>query len=146
MTTSDKTKRARAIWTGVSGLLLGLALTINAYGQSPSTSTSDTLSGLAATAYVIKFKVKPGKNADFEKAIGEMMTEVRAKESGNIYCDLLHLSNDPQAYVIVERYKNGEASKEHSESAHIKKLGAALSNGLLEGPPERQELVFIRSK
>jgi hypothetical protein len=34
----------------------------------------------------------------------------------------------------------------HSESEYIEKLGAALQIGLLDGPPELQELVFIRSK
>jgi quinol monooxygenase YgiN len=132
--------------TRTSGLLLGLILTINAYGEPPSAPASGTAPGPAATAYFIKFKVKPGKNADFEKAISEMMAGVRQREPGNVYCDLLHLPQDLQTYVIIERYKDGAASKAHAESEHIKKLGAALQNGLLEGPPERQDLVFIRSK
>lgn len=146
MVISDTTKGALAMRTRISGFLLSLALTINAYGQSPSVPASGTVDVPAATAYVIKFKVKSGKNADFENAIREMMAEVRQKEPGNIYCDLLHLPQDSQTYVIIERYKNAAASKEHSESAYIKKLGAALKNGLLDGPPELEELVFVRSK
>lgn len=132
--------------TLISGLLLGVALTINAYGQPPSAPTAAAADGPAATAYFIKFKVMPGKNADFEKAISEMMVGVREKEPGNVYCDLVHLAQDPQAYAIIERYKNAEASKAHVDSGYIKKLGDALKNGLLDGPPELQELVFIRSK
>jgi quinol monooxygenase YgiN len=136
-----------AMRTRIPGLLLGLMLTINAYGQPPSAPTSGgAVAGPAATAYFIRFKVKPGKNADFEKAISEVMVGVREKEPGNVYCDLLHLPQDPQTYVIIERYKDAEAAKAHSESEYIKRLGAALKNGLLDGAPEVQDLVFIRSK
>ena len=143
---SGTTKRGMAMRTRISGPLLGLVLTINAYGQPPSAPTSGAVAGPAATAYYIKFKVKPGKNVDFEKAISEMMVGVHEKEPGNVYCDLLHLPQDPQTYVIIERYKDVEASRAHVESEYIKKLGAALKNGLLDGPPELQELVFVRSK
>lgn len=140
----ETTKGGVAMRTLISGLLLGVALTINAYGQPPSAPAA--VAGPAATAYFIKFKVMPGKNADFEKAISEMMVSVREKEPGNVYCDLVHLAQDPQAYAIIERYKSAEASKAHVDSEYIKKLGDALKNGLLDGPPELQELVFIRSK
>jgi quinol monooxygenase YgiN len=140
------TKGGMTMRTRISGLLLGLVLTVNAYGQPPSAPASGAVAGPAATAYFIKFKVKPGKNADFEKAISEMMVGVREKEPGNVYCDLLHLAQAPQTYVIIERYKDVEASRAHAESEYIKKLGAALKNDLLDGPPELQELVFIRSK
>jgi quinol monooxygenase YgiN len=132
--------------TRTSGFLLGLVLTISAYGQPPSEPASGAQAGPAATAYFIKFKVKPGKNADFEKAISEMLVGVREKEPGNVYCELLHLAGDSQTYVIMERYTDAAASKAHVESAYIKKLGDALKSGLLDGPPEPQELVFIRSK
>lgn len=134
------------IRTRTSGLLLGLLLTINAHGQPPSAPASSAVPGPAVTAYFIKFKVKPGKNAAFEKAVSDMMAGVRQREPGNIYCDLLHLPQDTQTYVIIERYKDVAASRAHAESEYMKKLRAALNDGLLEGPPEPQELVFIRSK
>src|SRR5215470_17041885 len=95
----------------VSRLLLGvgLVLTINAYGQSPSGPASGAVAGPAVTGNFIKFKVKPGKNAAFEKAIGETMVGVREKEPRNVYYELLHVSQDPQSYVIIERYKEAEA-------------------------------------
>jgi quinol monooxygenase YgiN len=133
--------------TRISGLLLGLVLTINAYGQHPpSAPASGAVAVPAATAYFIKFKVKPGKNAAFEKAISGILAGVREKEPGNVYCDLLHLPQDPQTYVIMERYKDVEASRAHAESEYMKKLRAALTNDLLEALPEAQDLVFIRSK
>jgi quinol monooxygenase YgiN len=148
MTTSESgtTKGGVTMRTRTSGLLLGLVLTISAYGQPPSAPGAGTSAGPAAPAYVIKFKVKPGKNADFERAIGEMMVGVREKEPGNVYCDLLHLAQDPQTYVIMERYRDAASSKAHVESEYMRKFADVLKNDLLDGRPEPQELVFIRSK
>ncbi len=95
---------------------------------------------------IVRLCPQPGKNADFENAIKEMMVGVREKEPGNLYCDLFHLPQDSQTYAIIERYRDVEASKAHGESEYIKKLGAALADNLLDGPPELQALVFIRSK
>ncbi len=111
-----------------------------------ATNNNET-AALAPTAYFIKFKVKPGKNADFEKAIGEVMDGVREKETGNVYCDLLRFPEDHQTYAIVERFKDVEASAIHAEGEHIETFKAAiLKNDLLDGPPEVQDLAFIRSK
>ncbi|NYF80605.1 putative quinol monooxygenase [Granulicella arctica] len=139
------TRRGIAIRTGVTGILLGVLLTINAHGQTPSAPAAPPVP--VETGYVIKFEVKPGKNAEFEKAISEMMIGVRTKEPGNVYCDLYHVPDDLlQTYVIVERYKDIKASKAHGDSAYIKKLGADLQNDVLDGPPDLKSLVFIRSK
>ena len=143
---SGTTSGAMATRTRISGLLLGLLLAISAHGQPQSVAASSAAPVPIETGYYIKFKVKPGKNADFEKAIKEMMIGVRAKEPGNLYCDLFHLPQDLQAYAIIERYRDAAASKEHAESAYIKKLGTALADNVLDGPPELQALVFIRSK
>src|SRR5271156_4903696 len=79
--------------------------TINAYGQPPSSPVSGAVAGPAATAYFIKFKVKPGKNAAFAKAISEMMVGVREEVPGNVYWDLLHVPQDPLpcSFLAYER-------------------------------------------
>ena len=135
------------IFKPISRLLLGLGLllTINAYGQPPAAPSPVAVAGQAATVFFIKFQVKPGKNAAFERAIGDVLVAVRDKEPGNVYCDLLHLSQDPQTYAIIERYKDAAATKAHAESEYLKRLRATL-NDLLDHPPDVEELVFIRSK
>jgi len=143
---SGTTKAGMAMRARISGLLLGLFLTVNAHGQSQRAPAASAVAAPIETGYYIKFKVKPGKNADFENAIKEMMVGVREKEPGNLYCDLFHLPQDSQTYAIIERYRDVQASKAHGESEYIKKLGAALADNLLEGPPELQALVFVRSK
>jgi len=133
--------------SGILGLFLGLLLTVSVYGQAPSTTTAgaSASSGPAPTAFVVTFKVKEGKNADFEKAFAEMMVAVRAHEPGNVQYDLFRSPQDPQTYVIIERYKDEAARAAHSKSEHGKKLITALSD-LLDGRPSAQALVYLRSK
>jgi autoinducer 2-degrading protein len=129
--------------TGLYGLFLGLLLTVTAYGQPPSSPGGDNAP--AFTAMVVQFKVKAGKNAEFEKAFADMMVGVRKNEPGNISYELLHDAQDAQTYVIFEHYKDADAVAAHGKSDHAKKLIAALQD-LVEGRPQAQRLVFVRSK
>jgi len=99
----------------------------------------------AATTFVVKFKVKAGKEADFEHAFQEMSQGVREHEPGNIYYELYHTADDPQAYVVVERYKDAAAIAAHGRSPHGQKLFGALRD-LTDGPPQVQRLIFVLSK
>jgi quinol monooxygenase YgiN len=132
-----------AMRTGIYGLLLGLLLTITASAQPPSAPGPG--SGPPFTAMVVTFKVKAGKNADFEKAFSEMMIGVRTQEPGNVIYELFHTTQDPQTYVIIEQYKDADAVAAHGKSEHGKKLIAALQD-LLDGRPEAERLVLVKSK
>lgn len=133
--------------TSIAGLILGLLLTMGAYGQPPGQHAHRAMmmKGPAPTAFVVKFKVKPGKNAEFERAFAQMMVGVRTKEPGNLEYELFHLAQDPQTYVIFEHYKDPAAVAAHGRSEHGKKLIAALKD-LTEGRPQADALVFVRSK
>ena len=97
------------------------------------------------TTMVVKFRVKPGKNAEFEKAFREMQAGVREHEPGNIYYDFFVDNTDPQLYVIVERYKDADAVAAHGKSDHAKKMIATIRE-LMDGPVEAQRLVLISAK
>jgi len=128
-------------------LTMCFAFASAAFGQAPSLPAVTPTLAPDANAFVIEFKVKPGRNADFEKAMNDVLVGVRNEEPRNVYCDLLHLAHDSQTYAIVERYVDASAAKSHADSAYIKKLGEIFQNGdLLEGPPVAQELVLVRSK
>jgi quinol monooxygenase YgiN len=101
--------------------------------------------GQMPTTFVVKFKVKPGMNAAFEKAFIEMQAGVRAHEPGNVYYDFFVMDQDPQVYVIVERYRDAAALSAHGQSEHGKKLFATLRD-LTDGPPDVQRLVLISAK
>jgi quinol monooxygenase YgiN len=95
-----------------------------------------------ATAFVVQFKVKPGKNAAFEEVFRGMEMKVRDNEPGNLSYDLYH-TQQPQTYVIVERYRDPAAVAAHGKDAG--NLMAGLRD-LLDGPPSFQALTLLSSK
>lgn len=136
---------ARAIRNGMCGLFAGLLLWTGAQAQPPAASVAG--SGPPPTTFVVKIKVKAGKNADFEKAFAAMAAGVRAKEPGNVYYELYHRARDPQTYVVLEHYKDADAVAAHGKTEHAKTFIAALKDkDLLDGPPDAQNLVFVESK
>ena len=139
--------RIRNFSAGLAGLALVVTLVANA--QTPTSAPSAP--GAAAnprgmpTTMVVKFHVKAGKNAEFEKAFREMQDSVRAHEPGNVYYDFFIDNSDPQLYVIVERYKDADAVAAHGKSDHAKKMLATIRE-LMDGPPEFQRLILISAK
>jgi len=134
-----------AIRNRICGLLAGLVLFTAAHAQPPA--STDAGSGPPPTTFVVKIKVKAGKNADFEKVFAAMAAGVRAQEPGNIYYELYHLAKDPQTYVVLEHYKDADAVATHGKTDHAKAFIAALAHkDLLEGPPDAQNLIFVESK
>jgi len=117
--------------------LLPLTLSM---AQSPAPAAAPQ-----ATCYVVKFKAKPGKNAEMEAAFREMQAGVRAHEPGNVQYDFFVEAGDPQTYVIIERYKDQAAMQAHGASDHGKKLIAALRD-LTDGQPQADRLVLISAK
>jgi quinol monooxygenase YgiN len=130
---------------------LALLCIVTAYAQPPashppaSAATAAADSGEKPSAFVVKFKVKPGMNAAFEKAFAEMQKGVAAAEPGNLYYDLYRIDQDPQTYVILEHYKDQDAVSAHGKSEHAKKLIATLKD-LLDGPPDAMRLILVSSK
>jgi quinol monooxygenase YgiN len=130
---------------------LALLSTAAAYAQSPTAPAAASAASAAAdskalpSAFVVKFKVKPGKNAAFEQAFAEMQKSVASAEPGNLYYDLYRIDQDPQTYVILEHYKDQAAVQAHGKSPHARKLIAALGD-LLDGAPDAQRLVLVSSK
>jgi quinol monooxygenase YgiN len=131
---------------------LALLCIVTAYAQPPAShapaagataAPADT--GEKPSAFVVKFKVKPGMNAAFEKAFAEMEKGVAAAEPGNLYYDLYRVDQDPQTYVILEHYKDQAAITAHGQSGHAKKLIATLKD-LLDGAPDATRLVLVSSK
>jgi len=105
------------MYSRISGLLLSLALTLNAYAQAPSAPASAAAAGPGPTAYFIKFKVRPGKNADFGSA------DVR----------------DHRAIRGCRGEQGTRRERLHAE-------GPSRPERLAGWRPEPQNLVFIRSK
>ncbi len=132
------------------GLLsAGLLLTCVVYSQTPTTRApapdEQGASTAPTTALFVKFHVKPGKNAAFEAAFREMQKAIREREPGNFYYDLFVTPEDPQMYVIMERYRNVAAVAAHNQTDHIKKVLADIRD-LMDAPLQPQRLIFVSAK
>lgn len=99
----------------------------------------------APTGLYVKFRVKAGKNAAFEAAFRQMQQSMRDKEPGALYYDLFVTPQDPQLYVIMERYQDAAAVTAHGQTEHMRKVLADLRE-LMDGPPEPQRLILISAK
>jgi len=58
---------------------------------------------------VVKFRAKPGKSEEMKTFWLEMQKEVARSERCNVQYDLLVMADDPEVYVIIERYKDAAA-------------------------------------
>ena len=123
---------------------LALLFAVAAHAQTPAPGAA-AANATPPTTFVVQFKVKAGKTADFERVFKEMQQGVRDHEPGNIYYDFYVDQKDPQLYVIVERYKDAAATTAHGESEHAKKMIAAIRD-MLDGPVNAQRLILISAK
>jgi quinol monooxygenase YgiN len=97
------------------------------------------------TAMVVKFRAKPGKSEEMKAFWLEMQKEVAKSEPGNVQYDLMVMANDPEVYVIVERYKDAAAVAAHGQSEKAKAMFAKLGE-LMAGAPQADYMQLISSK
>jgi quinol monooxygenase YgiN len=115
----------------------------NAQAPAQSPSGPAASNGPPPTCFVVKFKVKAGQNAAFEKMFRDVEASVRDNEPGNVEYYLYRDAQDPQTYVVVEHYKDAAAVRAHGQSA--RKLFTNMGS-LTEGRPDAMRLVFVSSK
>jgi quinol monooxygenase YgiN len=113
--------------------------------QERSPLSSAAAAGPAPTTFVVKFKIKSGRNADFEKVMKKLQGQLAASEPGNIYYDLYLPAPDSQTYVLIEHYKNADAVKAHGKDPNTQAMAAAIKD-LLDGPPDALRLILVSSK
>jgi quinol monooxygenase YgiN len=58
---------------------------------------------------VVKFRAKPGKSEEMKTFWLEMQKEVARSGRCNVQYELLVMADDPEVYVIIERYKDAAA-------------------------------------
>ena len=84
-------------------------------------------------AITAKIPVKPGSEAEFEKAMLAMAEQVRANEPGNKLYTLC--KGEDGAYVVMELYDDAAAVEAHRNSDHYK-AGGASRGPFIGGAPE----------
>ncbi len=115
------------------------------HAQTPTGGAPAAKSGPAPTTFVVRFKIKPGRNADFEKIMTKLQGQLGSSEPGNIYYDLYLPAADSQTYVLIEHYKDADAVKAHGKDPNTQAMATAIKD-LLDGPPAAERLILVSSK
>jgi quinol monooxygenase YgiN len=122
-----------------------LCLLSAANAQTPAGAAGAGASGPAPTTFVVRFKIKPGRNADFEKIIKKLQGQLGASEPGNLYYDLYLPAPDSQTYVLIEHYRDADAITAHGKDPNTQAMASAIKD-LLDGPPAAERLILVSSK
>lgn len=80
-----------------------------------------------------KFRVRP-EHADRWPEIAREFTEACRAEEGCLWFDWSRSLDDPNEYVLVEAFRDGDAGAAHVQSDHFKKAQADLPPYLAETP------------
>jgi quinol monooxygenase YgiN len=80
-----------------------------------------------------KFKVKP-EYADSWPQITAEFTQACRAEPGCLWFDWSRSVDDPNEYVLVEAFRDGDAGAAHVQSAHFKKAQQDMPPHLAETP------------
>ncbi len=66
-----------------------------------------------------RLKIQPGKEAEAEKAIGEMVAAVEANEPGALTYIMHRSQKDPGEITVFEVYADAEAFNAHGQTSHM---------------------------
>ena len=80
-----------------------------------------------------KFKIRP-EDADKWPQIAAEFTEATRNEPGCLWFDWSRSLDDPDEYVLVEAFRDGDAGAAHVQSDHFKKAQQALPPHLAHTP------------
>lgn len=80
-----------------------------------------------------KFRVRP-EDADRWPQIAEEFTRATRAEPGCLWFDWSRSLDDPNEYVLVEAFRDGEAGAAHVQSDHFRSAQKTLPPHLAETP------------
>jgi quinol monooxygenase YgiN len=80
-----------------------------------------------------KFRVRP-EDADAWPEISKAFTEATRAEAGCLWFDWSRSVDDPNEYVLVEAFRDGDAGAAHVRSDHFKAAQRELPPHLVETP------------
>jgi len=133
-------------------LSMALAPVTRAPAQAPAApgvAHGAAASGPAPTTFVVTFKIKPGRNADFVAIMAKVQAALPNSEPGNLYYDLYQADPGSQTYILIEHYKDAAAVQAHGRDpaarAMLKALGDVL-DGPLSTAISAERLVLVSSK
>lgn len=81
----------------------------------------------------VKWQIKP-EYAESWPEISRVFTEATRAEPGNLWFDWSRSLDDPNEYVLVEAFKDGDAGSAHVTAAHFKTAQQELPKYLVATP------------
>ena len=81
----------------------------------------------------VKWQIKP-EFAESWPEISRVFTEATRAEPGNLWFDWSRSLDDPNEYVLVEAFKDGDAGSAHVNAAHFKTAQQELPKYLVATP------------
>ena len=94
---------------------------------------------------VAKLQAVTGKEDQLRAVLTEMVGNVKKHEAGKVPTYSLHTSDaDPTLFLFYEQYADAEGLAAHSQTDHMKAMGASLG-GLLTGRPVIERYTRIAS-
>ncbi len=85
-------------------------------------------------ALIAKMKIKEGKMDEAIELFRDLVPKV-GKEEGTMAYAVCRDKAAPSLLVVVERYRDREAIKDHSSTPHFKEFSKAVGT-LLDGKPD----------
>ncbi|MDQ2627767.1 MAG: antibiotic biosynthesis monooxygenase [Actinomycetota bacterium] len=82
---------------------------------------------------VVKFQTKPEWAERWPQLVAQFTEATRAEE-GNLWFEWSRSLDDPDEYVLVEAFRDGDAGTAHVNSDHFKKAMAELPQALVSTP------------
>lgn len=82
---------------------------------------------------IVKVKIKPGTQAQFEEAANQLVRDSRQEAGSKGYA--LWRTDDPDAYTFVEYYADGAAMEAHVKSDHYRQISRQLG-AFMDSKPE----------
>jgi quinol monooxygenase YgiN len=88
------------------------------------------------------FKVKEGKQPDFEMIMNSLVEKVRASEPNTLVYVLTKSKRDPTEYVMIEQYKSDDDRKAHGQTPYFQEALPQFM-ACLEGNPQMSSLIPV---
>ncbi|MGB5796851.1 MAG: putative quinol monooxygenase [Mycolicibacter algericus] len=82
---------------------------------------------------VVKFQTKPEWTQRWPQLVAQF-TEATRAEAGNLWFEWSRSLDNPNEYVLVEAFRDGDAGSAHVNSEHFKKAMAEMPQALVSTP------------
>ncbi|MFD6952635.1 antibiotic biosynthesis monooxygenase [Nocardiopsis sp. TSRI0078] len=81
----------------------------------------------------VKFSIRPERSADWMDLVDEF-TRATRREPGNLFFEWSRSVENPNEFLLVEAFRDGEAGREHVESEHFTRGTEAMSYAVAATP------------